>query len=166
MIERANLCAKPVIVGTHMLESMVRNAKPTRGEASDVASTVLDGADCLMLCRETSAGVFPLNSVSFLAKICTEAERMVDHRRVYNDLRLYTGSLSFAQCESVAAAACSSVLDLSIDLIVVLTETGKIARMVAKYRPEVPILACSISMPIVRQLNTSRGVIVYKIPSF
>ena len=59
-----------------------------------------------------------------------------------------------------------TVLDLNIDLIIVLTDTGKIARHVAKYRPPVTILACSISLPVVRQLNTSRGVIGYKIPSF
>jgi len=165
MIEKANIVGKPVVTATQMLESMIKAPRPTRAEASDVANAVIDGTDVVMLSGESANGDYPLNAVTIMAKICVEAEKMIDYRRLYNDLRLFTpGPLSTA--ESVASAAVSTVLDLNIDLIIVLTDTGKIARYVAKYRPPVPILACSVSMPVVKQLNTSRGVIGYKIPSF
>jgi pyruvate kinase len=149
MIEKANLAAKPVITATQMLESMIKAPRPTRAEASDVANAVIDGTDCVMLSGETANGDYPLNAVTIMAKICVEAEKMLDYRRLYNDMKLYsTGSLPTA--EAVSSAAVATVLDLNIDLIIVLTDTGKIARYVAKYRPNVPILACSISMPVVR----------------
>jgi pyruvate kinase len=165
MIEKANLAAKPVITATQMLESMIKSPRPTRAEASDVANAVIDGTDCVMLSGETANGDYPLNAVLIMAKICVEAEKQLDYKRTYNDLRLYTPT-PLCTAEAVASAAAATVLDLNIDIVVVLTDTGRIARYVAKYKPPVPILACSISMPVVRQLNTSRGVIGYKIPSF
>lgn len=148
-----------------MLESMIKAPRPTRAEASDVANAVLDGTDAVMLSGETANGDYPLNAVTIMAKICVEAEKMIDYKRLYNDLKLYSsGPLPTA--EAVASAAVSTVLDLNIDLIIVLTDTGKIARFVSKYRPPVPILACSISQSVIKQLNVSRGVQGYKIPSY
>lgn len=165
MIEKANLAGKPVVTATQMLESMIKAPRPTRAEAGDVANAVLDGSDCVMLSGETANGDYPINAVTIMAKICVEAEKMIDYRRQYNDIRLFSpGPLPTA--EAISSAAVATVLDLNIDLIIVLTDTGKIARYVAKYRPPVPILACSISLPVVKQLNTSRGVIGFKIPSF
>lgn len=165
MIEKANLAAKPVVTATQMLESMIKAPRPTRAEASDVANAVLDGTDCVMLSGETANGDYPLNAVNIMAKICVEAEKTIDYKRTFNDLRLYSPP-PLPTAESIAAATVSTVLDLNIDLVIVLTDTGKIARYISKYKPPVPILACSISSPVVRQLNTSRGVIGYKIPSF
>jgi len=149
MIEKANLAGKPVVTATQMLESMIKAPRPTRAEASDVANAVLDGSDCVMLSGETANGDYPLNAVTIMAKICVEAEKMIDYKRLFTDLKLYSPG-PLATAEAVASAAVSTVLDLNIDLIIVLTDTGKIARYVAKYRPPVPILACSISMPVVR----------------
>lgn len=132
-----------------MLESMQKAPRPTRAEASDVANAVIDGSDCVMLSGETANGDYPLNAVTIMAKICVEAEKMLDYKRIYNDLKLYSPA-PLATAESLASAAVSTVLDLNIDLIIVLTDTGKIAKYVAKYRPPVPILACSVSMPVVR----------------
>ena len=132
-----------------MLESMIKTPRPTRAEASDVANAVIDGSDCVMLSGETANGDYPLNAVTIMSKICVEAEKMLDYKRVYHDLKLFSPG-PLATAEAVASAAVATVLDLNIDLIIVLTDTGKIARFVAKYRPPVPILACSISMPVVR----------------
>ncbi len=134
MIEKANLAAKPVVTATQMLESMIKNPRPTRAEASDVANAVIDGTDCVMLSGETANGDYPINAVTIMAKISVEAEQMIDYRRTFTDLRQYTPT-PLLTSESVAAAACATVLDLNIDLIIVLTDTGRIARYVAKYRP-------------------------------
>lgn len=148
-----------------MLESMLKTPRPTRAEASDVANAVLDGTDCVMLSGETANGDYPLQAVNIMSKICCEAEKMTDYRRAFSELKSFTPP-PIPTAEAVASAAVSTVLDLNIDLIIVLTDTGKIARYVAKYKPNVPILACSVSMPVVKQMNISRGVIGYKIPSF
>jgi pyruvate kinase len=148
-----------------MLESMIKAPRPTRAEASDVANAVIDGTDCVMLSGETANGDYPLNAVTIMSKICVEAEKTIDYKRTFNDLKLYT-PIPLITAEAIASAAVCTVLDLNIDLIIVLTDTGKIAKYVAKYKPPVPILACSISLPVVRQMNISRGVIGYKIPSF
>ena len=144
---------------------MIKAPRPTRAEASDVANAVIDGTDCVMLSGETANGDYPINAVTIMAKICVEAEKTLDYKRIFHDMKLYSQT-PLPTAEAVSSAAVSTVLDLNIDLIIVLTDTGKIARYVAKYKPSVPILACSISMHVVKQLNTSRGVIGYKIPSF
>ena len=143
MIEKANVAAKPVITGTQMLESMIKTPRPTRIEASDVAKSVLDGTDCVMLMGETANGDYPKQAVSTMAKICVEAEKTINYRRLYNDLKSRTAG-PLGTTEAFASAVCSTVLDQKdIALIIVVTETGKLARLVSKYRPEVKILACS-----------------------
>lgn len=151
MIEKANQVAKPVIIQSHILDSMIRMPKPGRGEASDVCQCVINGVDAVMLFNETAEGQFPINAVNALAKICVEGERTLDHRRLYNDMKMYTPT-PMITAETVAASSVNTVLDLPVDLIVVLTETGRFARLVAKYRPPVPILALSQSKQVVKQL--------------
>lgn len=97
-----------------------------------------------MLFNETAEGQFPINAVNALAKICVEGERTLDHRRLYGDMKMYT-PMPMITAETVAASSVNTVLDLPVDLIVVLTETGRFARLVGKYRPPVPILALSPS---------------------
>ena len=164
MIEKANIAAKPVVPATQMLESMINAPRPTRAEASDVANAVLDGTDAVMLSGESANGAYPINAVTIMSRCCVEAERCIDYNRTFFDLKSFTKGVTTA--EAVAAAAVSTVLDLDIDLVIVLTDSGKLARLVAKYRPSVPILACSVSNSVVRQLQAVRGCIGYKIPSF
>lgn len=150
MIEKANIAAKPVITATQMLESMIKAPRPTRAEASDVANAVLDGTDCVMLSGESAGGSYPIEAVTIMAKICVEAEKIINYRRLYNDLKLYTPG-PVGTTEAVASAVCSAVLDQKdITLIIVLTETGKLARLVSKYRPEVKILGCSSKASVIR----------------
>lgn len=165
MIDKANLAGKPVITATQMLESMIKNPRPTRAEASDVANAVLDGSDCVMLSGETAGGAYPLESVSIMARIACEAELMFDYEKLYNDIRSHAPAPKHT-AESIAAACASAALSLNIDIIIVLTDTGRIARYVAKYRPRQVILACSVSAHIVRQMNLSRGAKGFKVPSF
>ena len=150
MIEKANIAAKPIVTATQMLESMIKAPRPTRAEASDVANAVLDGTDCVMLSGECANGDYPINAVTIMAKICVEAEKTINYKRSYADLKSFT-PVPVNTAEAVAAAVCSAVLDQKdITLIVVLTDSGKLARLVSKYRPEVNILACSINGSAVR----------------
>ena len=142
---------------------MVKAPRPTRAEASDVANAVLDGTDCVMLSGESANGDYPINAVSIMAKICVEAEKTINYRRTFSDIKLYTPP-PVGTAEAVAAAVCSAVLDQKdISLIIALTDTGKLARLIAKYKPEVNILACSVNGAAVRQMNCMRGVIGFKL---
>jgi len=165
MIEKANIAAKPIVTATQMLESMISAPRPTRAEASDVANAVLDGTDAVMLSGESANGAYPIQAVTIMSKCCAEAERCIDYKRTFNDIKLFTPS-PVSTSEALAASAVSTVQDLNVDLIIVLTDTGHLARLVAKYRPQVPILACSVSLSVIRQLNYTRGVIAFKVPSY
>jgi pyruvate kinase len=165
MIEKANIAAKPVVTATQMLESMIKNPRPTRAEASDVANAVLDGTDSVMLSGESANGSYPLNAVTIMSKCCAEAERCIDYKRTFDDIKNFTPA-PVSTAEAISASAVNTVLDLQIDLVIVLTDTGNLARLVAKYRPSVPILACSVNNSVIRQLNVVRGIIGYKIPSY
>lgn len=145
---------------------MIKAPRPTRAEASDVANSVLDGTDCVMLSGESANGDYPINAVSIMARICVEAEKTINYKRIFADLKLYTPG-PVATAEAVSSAVCAAILDQKdISLIIVLTDSGKLARLVSKYRPEVNILACSVNAVAVRQMNAMRGVIGYKIPTF
>ena len=110
MIEKCNLVAKPVITATQMLESMIKAPRPTRAEASDVANAVLDGTDCVMLSGESANGDYPINAVTIMSKICVEAERTMNYKIAFNDIKLYT-PVPVNTSESVASAVCAAVLD-------------------------------------------------------
>jgi len=165
MIEKANIAAKPVVTATQMLESMIHAPRPTRAEASDVANAVLDGTDAVMLSGETANGDYPIHAVTIMSRTATEAERCVDYKTTYNDIKMYSpGPLGTA--EAIAAAAVQTVLDLNLDLVIVITDTGSMGRLVSKYRPPVPILACSCDDKVIKQLQVVRGVWGYKIDSY
>ena len=133
-----------------MLESMIKAPRPTRAEASDVANSVLDGTDCVMLSGESANGDYPIAAVSIMSRICVEAEKTINYKRIFADIKLYTpGPVGTA--EAVASAVCAAILDQKdMSLIIVLTDSGKLARLVSKYRPEVTILACSVNASAVR----------------
>ena len=165
MIELANKAGKPIVTATQMLESMVSNSRPTRAEASDVANAVLDGSDAVMLSGETANGLFPVEAVDIMAKICVEAESCINYQSLFYQICNSSVKPILTE-EAMCVSAVSAANDTNAGLIVVITETGHIARLMAKYRPSQPILALCMSSSVIRQLNVSRGVYTLKIPSY
>ncbi len=165
---KCNLAGKPVITATQMLESMVKNPRPTRAEASDVANAVLDGTDCVMLSGETAGGDLPVHSVHIMRRICEEAESVIDYYSLFNSIRdgVMSEHKSLDIPESVASSAVKAATDSNCQLIIALTETGHTARLLSKYRPAQPILALSAAESTTRHLQISRGIISLQVPSF
>jgi len=153
IIEKARQKGKFVITATQMLESMVENPRPTRAEVSDVANAIYDGTDAIMLSAETGAGKYPVESVSMMARIAEEVES--------------SNSMKFGepkheaeptQAHIVADAAYHAATVMKAAAIVVFTSTGTTARMIAKYRPHLPVLAFTTSEAASRQLSVLFGI--------
>ncbi|CAI0384632.1 unnamed protein product [Linum tenue] len=140
MIRKANIQGKPVVTATQMLESMIKSPRPTRAEATDVANAVLDGTDCVMLSGETAAGAYPEAAVRTMARICVEAERSIVYGDAFKRV-MKAAPLPLSPLESLAASAVRTAKNVNASLIVVLTRGGSTARLLAKYRPHVPILS-------------------------
>ncbi|CAD7927678.1 unnamed protein product [Amoebophrya sp. A25] len=169
MIAKCNLAGKPVITATQMMESCIVNPRPTRAEASDVANSVLDGTDCVMLSGETANGAFPVQTVHTMRRICEEAENAIDYGQLFLSIKQQTlagGFRTIDYVEAVCSSAVRTALDMSAPLIIALTETGQTARLLAKYRPMQAILAVTASEITARQLQIVRGVHVMLTASF
>ena len=161
MVRKANLVGKPVITATQMMESMITNARPTRAECSDVANAVLDGTDCVMLSGETANGSHPVAAVGYMARTCTEAEGVVNYGQLFAAVRESTlteiGTMNIT--EAVASSAVKTAYDIGAKAILVCSETGNTARLVAKYRPNMPVLVLTATESVARQLQgLCRGV--------
>ncbi|PKU66024.1 Pyruvate kinase, cytosolic isozyme [Dendrobium catenatum] len=140
MIYKCNLAGKPVVTATQMLESMIKSPRPTRAEATDVANAVLDGTDCVMLSGESAAGAYPELAVKIMARICIEAESSLDYDAIFKHM-INSAPLPMTPLESLASSAVRTANKAKAALIVVLTRGGTTAKLVAKYRPAVPILS-------------------------
>lgn len=143
MIFKCNKQGKPVVTATQMLESMIKSPRPTRAEATDVANAVLDGTDCVMLSGETAAGVYPELAVQTMSNICLMAESYVDHRAVFR-LISSAAPVPMSPLESLASSAVQTANISKASLILVLTRGGTTARLVAKYRPAMPVLSAVV----------------------
>ncbi|KAI7756005.1 hypothetical protein M8C21_026501 [Ambrosia artemisiifolia] len=140
LMSKCNLQGKPVVTATQMLESMIKSPRPTRAEATDVANAVLDGTDCVMLSGETAAGAYPELAVQTMARICIEAENTIDYRALFK--RIITNvPVPMSPLESLASSAVRTAISSKASLILVLTRGGSTAKLVAKYRPGMPILS-------------------------
>ncbi|KAK9999837.1 hypothetical protein SO802_019440 [Lithocarpus litseifolius] len=140
MIYKCNIQGKPVVTATQMLESMIKSPRPTRAEATDVANAVLDGTDCVMLSGETAAGAYPELAVRTMARICVEAENTLDYGDVFKRIMQHS-PVPMSPLESLASSAVKTANSAKATLILVLTRGGSSAKLVAKYRPGMPILS-------------------------
>jgi pyruvate kinase len=157
MIAKCNVAGKPVICATQMLESMTYNPRPTRAEVSDVANAVLDGADCVMLSGETAKGLYPNEVVRYMARICLEAQNATNTSVVYQSIKSMQPTPMPTE-EAICCSAVSTVLELNAKAIVVLSNTGRSVRFLAKYRPPCPIICVSMQQDQLRALTLVRDV--------
>ncbi|CAK4692258.1 hypothetical protein LEN26_016034 [Aphanomyces euteiches] len=158
IIRKANIAGKPVVTSTQMLQSMTKNPMPTSAECSDVANAVLDGTDAVMLSAETAKGLFPVEAVQTMSRICIEAEGSLDYPRLYLKTREATPR-PVGMVEAVASSSVETAVDVKAKLIVSLTDSGFSCLKIAKYRPGAHVLTVTASQAVARQLaGLSRGV--------
>lgn len=156
IITKAKIAGKPVIVARQMLESMVSNPRPTRAEMTDVANAVLDSADCVMLCSETSSGMFPVDSFITMANICKNAEAAMNYSQMHSFIRDFSAK-PFNTVEAAAVSLAKGCMDAKLGLAIVLSNSGDAANIVAKYRPNVPQIVVTSQPPVVKQCNLIFG---------
>ena len=154
MIKKCNELGKPVITATQMLDSMIRNPRPTRAEVTDVANAIYDGTDAIMLSGETAAGKYPVEAVKVMAAIATRIEEALD----YDDILRSNGLNNTNVTDAISYATCTTAKSLTASGIVTSTSSGHTARMVSKFRPNTPIIAATPNERTSRQLSLSWGV--------
>ena len=155
-----NEAGKPVITATQMLDSMMRNARPTRAEVTDVSNAIFEGTDCVMLSGETAMGKYPVKAVQVMDRIARRMEQVIDYQTV---LMEKLASPRNKVGEAICAAACQTTLDLDVNVILCSTRSGTTARMVSRYRPKAMILALCPDEEVVRQLTMTWGVYALKV---
>ena len=156
MIEMCNREGKPVITATQMLDSMMRNPRPTRAEATDVANAIYDGTDAVMLSGETAAGKYPLESVKTMARIAMAAEQALNYKELLEKRVKLSNEKGVTSAVSHATA--SSALELEATAIITATSSGFTAKRVSKLRPKAPVIACTINEASCRRLALVWGV--------
>ena len=151
MIRKANHLGKPVITATQMLRSMVWNPRPTRAEVTDIANAVLDGTDALMLSEETAAGEYPVEAVTIMAQVAEETEKILEPRQRFVGLERTVP-------EAISLGAVSLARDLHVKAFLIPTSSGSTARLIARYRPQQPIIAISPNLQTVKMLCLVWGI--------
>ena len=158
LIEKCIQSSKPVITATQMLDSMIRNPRPTRAEASDVANAIFDGTSAIMLSGETAIGKYPLESLMTMVRITKTSEKSINYWKLLNKSAFNLGpSITNGICH----AACTTAYDLNAAAIVAVTSSGRTARMISRFRPQCTILSTTDNPKVQRQLSLSWGVVPY-----
>lgn len=155
IIDKCNKAGKPVITATQMLDSMIRNPRPTRAEASDVANAIFDGTDCIMLSGETANGRYPVEAIRTMARIAERTEQSLDYDEMLEKRKLTKAN---NVPNAITYATCTTAAELGASAIITATQTGYTARMVSKYRPKAPIIAVTPYEYVARKLSISWGV--------
>ena len=161
VIDRSFSFGKPIVTATQMLDSMMVNPRPTRAEISDVANAIYDGTSAIMLSGETAAGAYPVEALRTMSAIAERTENEVHYR----DNRLvdaHSGQISVS--DATAHAACLTARDVNATAIVTVSESGNTARLLSKYRPAQPIIACVMNEQVQRQLAISWGITPLMMP--
>ncbi len=155
IIEKCNAAGKPVITATQMLDSMIKNPRPTRAEASDVANAIFDGTDAIMLSGETANGNYPVETVETMSKIAERAEKAINYEeKLKKRRRTHIPNVPNA----ISLATCNTAMDLNAAAIITATQSGHTAKIVSNYRPECPIIAVTPYWSVARKLSLNWGV--------
>ena len=162
LIYKCNQACKTVVTATQMLDSMIKNPRPTRAEATDVANSIWDGTDAIMLSGETAAGKYPVESVRTMSNIAIKVEETLDYKELLdkkNNLLKEKGVT-----KSLSYALCSIALDLDFKAIISITSSGFTPRCISQFRPKAPIIASTTDIRVYRQLCLDWGVIPILMP--
>ena len=155
IIDRSFSFGKPIVTATQMLDSMIVNPRPTRAEISDVANAIYDGTSAIMLSGETAAGAYPVEALKTMSAIAERTEQEGFHLRS-RTMDSNPGKISVS--DATAHAACLTARDVNAAAIVTVSESGTTARLLSKYRPQQPIIACVMREQVPRQLSLSWGI--------
>jgi len=155
IIYRCYIAGKPVITATQLLDSMIRNPRPTRAEITDIANAIYDGTSALMLSGETSVGKYPVEAVATMAKIAVETEKNIDY---ISRFQITHETATRNVTNAISHATCTTAHLLGAAAIISITKSGSSAKLVSKYRPACPIIAPTISDKVYQQLSVSWGV--------
>ena len=161
IIERSFSFGKPIVTATQMLDSMMVNPRPTRAEISDVANAIYDGTSAIMLSGETAAGAYPVEALKTMSAIAERTEQEGFHLRG-RTMDSNPGKISVS--DATAHAACLTARDVNAAAIVTVSESGTTARLLSKYRPQQPIIACVMREQVQRQLSLSWGITPLMMP--
>ena len=161
IIDRSFSFGKPIVTATQMLDSMMVNPRPTRAEISDVANAIYDGTSAIMLSGETAAGAYPVEALKTMSAIAERTETE-NHARVEYLTEATNGKISVS--DATAHAACLTAKDVNAAAIVTVSESGTTARLLSKYRPQQPIIACVMREQVQRQLSLSWGITSLMMP--
>ncbi|MBM7584930.1 pyruvate kinase [Bacillus pakistanensis] len=156
LIKKCNALGKPVITATQMLDSMQRNPRPTRAEASDVANAIFDGTDAIMLSGETAAGLYPVEAVQTMNNIASRAETALNYNEILSNR---SKDCEHNMTDAIGQSVAHTAINLDVNAIVAPTESGHTARMIAKYRPKAPIVAVTGDDSVSRRLALVWGVV-------
>ncbi|MEA4971640.1 MAG: pyruvate kinase [Candidatus Metalachnospira sp.] len=155
IIKKALKAGKVTITATQMLESMIKNPRPTRAEAADVANAVFDGTGGIMLSGETAVGKYPVEAVKTMARVAVRAEEAINYKkRFFTEDRKSNPNVT----DAISHATCTTAHDLSARAILTVTKSGATARNISKYRPNCYIIACATTENLCRRLNLAWGV--------
>ena len=156
IIKKTVSAGKPVITATQMLDSMIRNPRPTRAEITDVANAIYDGTSALMLSGETSIGKYAELTVATMAKIAEKTETEIDYVKLFDNTHI---NISKNVTDAISYSTCSAAHSLNAAAIITITKSGHTSRMVSRYRPKCPIIASTPLRKVYNQLALSWGVI-------
>ena len=155
IIRKCNEAAKPVITATQMLDSMIRNPRPTRAETTDVANAIIDGTDCVMLSGETAGGKYPVEAVKTMRNICVTTELSDDFYQNIYDVMIHSANTT---TNSIARSTKNIAEELNAKAIISCTASGNTSRIISKFKPKTNIIAATISDRVARQLSIVWGV--------
>ena len=156
IIRAATMAGRQVITATQMLESMVINPRPTRAEITDVANAIYDGTSATMLSGETAGGAHPVEAVQTMARIAERTERDINYGKRFYERSTLEATLSVT--DAISHATCLIAYSLHAAAIITVTKSGTTAKMISRFRPEMPIIACTPEASTYRQLSLSWGV--------